>query len=152
MPESLEAVVDIVAPPARVWEVISDPGRMPDFSPTTKAMKPLGEPKAGTWTVNWNQAGWKMWPTSSRILAYEPEREFAFKMNENGVTWRFTLEPTANGTRLTQVRDASSGVRWPVRKAIDLLFGGEKTFEQDLLGGMTTTLAKIKAAAETAPA
>ncbi|HLS77888.1 MAG TPA: SRPBCC family protein [Nocardia sp.] len=150
MAENLEATVDIVAPPSTVWQIVGDPARMPDFSPTTRAMKPLGAPKAGTWTVNWNKVGWKVYPSTSRIVAYEPERELAFRMNENGVTWRFRLEPTANGTRLTQVRDASNGVRWPVRKAIDLLFGGEKAFEQELLAGMTETLARIKAAAETA--
>ncbi|WP_040799153.1 SRPBCC family protein [Nocardia higoensis] len=152
MAESLEAEVDIVAPPERVWKILTDLDRMPEFSPTTKAMKPLGTPKAGTWTVNWNKAGWRVWPTSSRIVSYEPEREFAFRMNENGVTWRFTLEPTSTGTRLTQLRDASAGVRWAPRKAIDLLFGGETAFEKQLIGGMTTTLARIKAAAETTTA
>lgn len=150
MAETLEAVVDILAPPEKVWRVLTDLDRMPEFSPTTRAMKPLGAPKVGTWTLNWNKSGWRVWPTSSRIVAYEPEREFAFRMNENGTTWRFTLEPTQNGTKLTQVRDASAGVRWASKKGIDLLFGGEATFDRQLLDGMTTTLARIKAAAETA--
>ncbi|WP_067852084.1 SRPBCC family protein [Nocardia shimofusensis] len=150
MAENLEATVDIIAPPERVWRVVSDLDRMSEFSPTTRRMKTLGTPKAGAWTVNWNKKGWKVWPTSSRIVSYDPERELAFRMNENGTTWSFTLEPTATGTRLTQRRDASAGVPWPIRKAIDVFFGSETSFEKDLVGGMTTTLARIKAAAETA--
>lgn len=149
MAENLEAAVDIIASPERVWRVLTDLDRMPEFSPTTRRMKPLGTPKVGTWTLNWNKQGKWVWPTSSRIISYEPEREFAFRMNENGITWRFTLEPTATGTRLTQARDVSAGVRWVPRKLIELLFGGEATFERDLVEGMNTTLGRVKVAAET---
>lgn len=150
MAQNLEAAVDIIAPPERVWQIVTDLDRMPEFSPTTRRMKALGTPKVGTWTINWNKVGRRVWPTSSRIISYEPEREFAFRMNENGITWRYIFEPTATGTRLTQLRDVSAGVRWVPRKAINLLFGGEAAFESDLIDGMKTTLARIKAAAETA--
>lgn len=150
LPKNLEATVDILAAPERVWQIVSDLSRMPEFSPMTRKMIPLGTPKAGTWTVNWNKDGWKVWSTSSRIVRFEPEREFAFRMNENGTTWSFTLEPIANGTRLTERRDVSAGVRWPVRKVIDTVLGGEPAFEENLLDGMKKTLAAIKAAAEAA--
>ncbi|TQM30081.1 SRPBCC family protein [Nocardia bhagyanarayanae] len=148
MPNHLEAAVDIAAPPERVWQIVSDLKRMPEFSPMTVRMIPLGTPKAGTWTVNWNKDGWKRWPTTSRIVRFEPNQAFAFRMNENYTVWSYTLEPTATGTRLVERRDVSNGVAWAVRKAIDTVLGGEQAFEANLVRGMNATLAKIKATAE----
>ncbi|MGN2635544.1 SRPBCC family protein [Nocardia takedensis] len=148
MPEPLEAAIDISAPPERVWQVVSDLRRMPEFSPSTRKMVPLGTPKVGTFTVNWNKIGWKVYPTTSRIVRFEPGKSFAFRMNENFTTWSFTLEPTATGTRLVQRRDVEDGVSWPVRKAIDALLGGERTFEANLVAGMNETLGRIKKVVE----
>lgn len=148
MPQKLEATIDISAPPEQVWAVVSDLARMPEFSPNTVRMVPLGRPKTGTWTVNWNRDGKKYYPTTSRIVRYEPNRAFAFRMNENFTVWSYTLEPTATGTRLIERRDVANGVSWPVRKMIDTLLGGEQKFEAHLVKGMNETLGKIKAAVE----
>lgn len=148
MPNTLEATIDIAATPDKVWAVVSDLGRMPEFSPTTLKMIPLGTPRAGTWTVNFNKVGRKYYPTTSRIVRYEPDQAFAFRMNENGTVWSYTLEPTAAGTRVTERRDVPNGVRKPVRLMIDALLGGEQQFEADLVAGMNETLGKIKAAVE----
>ncbi|MBF6426448.1 SRPBCC family protein [Nocardia cyriacigeorgica] len=149
MPNTLEATIDIAAPPEKVWAVISDLKRMPEFSPQCVKMVPLGMPKAGTWTLNFNKDGFKRWPTSSRIVRYEPNQAFAFRMNENRTVWSYTLEPTATGTRLIERRDVPNGVTWIVRKAIDGVLGGEEAFEAALVQGMNETLAKIKTTVET---
>ena len=46
----LQAQIDIDAPPARVWSLISDFRRMPEWSPQCRLMKPLGAVKPGTRT------------------------------------------------------------------------------------------------------
>ncbi|BCK58937.1 SRPBCC family protein [Nocardia wallacei] len=148
MPNTLEATVDISAPPERVWAVVSDLKRMPEFSPNTVRMVALGAPRTGAWTVNLNRDGRKYYPTTSRIVRFEPNRAFAFRMNENGTVWSYTLEPTESGTRLIERRDVPNGVRKPVRVLIDAFLGGEEQFESNLLRGMNETLGKIKAAAE----
>ncbi|ATL71031.1 SRPBCC family protein [Nocardia terpenica] len=151
MPNTLEAAVQIAAPPDRVWAIVSDLRRMPEFSPTTIRMIPLGSPRAGTWTVNLNRDGAKpyyIYPTTSRIVRYEPDRAFAFRMTENGTVWSYTLEPADGGTRLVERRDVPIGVRKPVRMMIDRFLGGEEQFEANLMTGMQATLEKIKAAAE----
>ncbi|NKY52635.1 SRPBCC family protein [Nocardia vermiculata] len=149
MPNTLEATVDIAAGPDRVWAVVSDLARMPEFSPTTVRMIPLGGTvHAGTWTVNLNKVRGMYYPTTSRIVRHEPNQAFAFRMNENGTVWSYSLEPIESGTRLTERRDVPNGVRKPVRIAIDKFLGGEQQFEGDLVAGMNETLAKIKAAAE----
>ncbi|MBO0856006.1 MAG: SRPBCC family protein [Nocardia sp.] len=148
MPNPLEATIDIAAAPEQVWAVVSDLGRMPEFSPSTLRMIPLGKPQPGAFTLNLNKVGRKYYPTTSRIVRYERDRAFAFRMNENGTVWSFTLEPTESGTRLTERRDIPNGVTKPVRIMIDALLGGEQKFEADLTDGMTATLQKIKAVVE----
>lgn len=46
----LQAHVDINAPVAKVWELISDLRRMPEWSPQCRWMKPFGPVRQGTRT------------------------------------------------------------------------------------------------------
>jgi uncharacterized protein YndB with AHSA1/START domain len=144
----LETSVDIAATPEQVWAVVSDLERMPEWSPQCTKMKVFGEVREGARTVNLNKDGWKRWPTTARVVRFEPNRAVAFKIVENRMVWSFELEPTAGGTRLTQRRDTSAGQSAFSRNAIKLALGGEESFESTLVAGMNDTLAKIKAAVE----
>ncbi len=148
LPKNLEVAIDIAAPPDRVWAVVSDLKRMPEFSPQCVRMLPLGKPKAGTWVLNLNTDGKKYWPTTARIVRYEANQAFAFKINENRAIWSYTLEPTESGTRLVERRDFPNGTTWFSRKSINAALGGEAPFEEELVRGMHETLDKIKKAAE----
>ncbi|QLY30683.1 SRPBCC family protein [Nocardia huaxiensis] len=148
MPKNLEASIDIAAPPEKVWNVVSDLKRMPEFSPQCIRMQPLGSVRTGTWTINLNKDGAKVWPTTSRIVRFEPNRALAFRMTENRTIWSFTLEPTATGTKVTQRRDVVGQVPWIIRKMIDTSLGGEQNFETGLEQGMNETLGKIKRVVE----
>ncbi|WP_330250803.1 SRPBCC family protein [Nocardia sp. NBC_00565] len=150
MPKNIEATIDIAAPPERVWAVVSDLRRMPEFSPQCVRMLALGAPKAGTWTINLNTDGKKYWPTTARIVRYEPNQAFAFRINENRSIWSYTLEPTATGTRLIERRDVPNGTSWFSRRAINAAMGGEQPFEAELERGMKVTLDKIKSVVEAA--
>ena len=68
LPKNLEVSIEIAASPERVWAVVSDLKRMPEFSPQCVRMLPLGTPKTGTWTININRDGKKFWPTTARIV------------------------------------------------------------------------------------
>ncbi len=149
LPKNLEASIDIAASPERVWEVISDPSRMPEFSPQCVRMIPIGKPKAGTLTINVNRDGWKFWPTTSRILRYEKNSALAFRVSQNRTVWTYTLEPTEEGTRLVERRDVPNGTTWVSRTLINAVLGGEPAFEENLVRGMNESLAKIRTAAET---
>ncbi|MEU7765876.1 SRPBCC family protein [Nocardia sp. NPDC049190] len=148
MPKNLEVTIDIAASPERVWAVVSDLARMPEFSPQCVRMVALGSIRAGTWTINLNRDGKKYWPTTARILRYEPGRAFTFRINENRSVWSYLLEPTETGTRLIERRDMPNGTTWVSRRAIDAALGGEQPFEEALLRGMTRTLDNIKLAVE----
>lgn len=149
MPKSLEASIDIAAAPEQVWNVISNLKRMPEFSPQTLRMQPIGKKiRTGTWTINFNTDGKAYWPTTSRVVRFEPNKAIAFRVNENRAIWSFTLEPTTDGTRLVQRRDCPNGTTWFSRKSIDAAMGGEEHFEQVLVQGMNETLGRIKATLE----
>ncbi|MFG1790190.1 SRPBCC family protein [Nocardia sp. NPDC049149] len=148
MAKNLEVTIDITAPPEQVWAVVSDLGRMPEFSPQCVRMLLLGSAKPGTWTLHLNKDGKKYWPTTGRIVRFEPNRSFAFKINDNRTIWSYTLEPTETGTRLTERRDVPNGTTWISRKAINAALGGEEAFEEELVRGMNETLGKIKAVVE----
>ncbi|MRH91969.1 SRPBCC family protein [Nocardia sp. SYP-A9097] len=148
MPNTLEASIDIAAAPEQVWSVISDLKRMPEFSPATVRMQPLGKTRTGTWTVNLNRDGAKFYPTTSRVVRFEPNHAIAFRMNENRTIWSFTLEPTESGTRVIQRRDIPNGVNPVIRKLIDTVLGGEQIFEANLVTGMNETLDRIKRTVE----
>ena len=152
MPANLSTSVDIAATPEKVWEIVSDLKRMAEWSPSTaKVIVRGGEIKQGATMVNINRMGLKVWPTQSKVIAYEPERRIAFKIRENHSTWIYELEPTADGgTRLTETRDVSNDTTKLSKVLIDKVLGGEPTFEAHLMTGMKQTLAKIKSEAETA--
>ncbi|WP_460720623.1 SRPBCC family protein [Nocardia heshunensis] len=150
MPNNLEATIDIAAAPEQVWSVVSDLKRIREFSPQTLRMQPLGRTvHTGTWTVNLNKASGYVYPTTSRVVRFEPNKAIAFRMTENRTVWSYTLEPTAEGTRLVQRRDVPNGKLpgW-LQKAIDTVFGGEQPFEGALVAGMNETLGKIKQTVE----
>ena len=77
-----------------------------------------------------------------------PERKLAFRVPINNTVWSYELEPTANGTKLVETRHAENGVTAFSTMSVNAALGGVPTFEKELIAGMNTSLARIKAAAE----
>lgn len=144
----LKAEIEINAPVAKVWSLVSDPSRMPQWSPQCRIMKALGPIRPGTRTINLNRRGLLFWPTTSVITEVVPERKFAFRIPINTSVWSYELEPTATGTRLIETRHAENGVTAVSTAVTKAALGGVDSFEQELLEGMSQGLARIKAAAE----
>lgn len=145
----LQTHIDIDAPVAKVWELISDFRRMPQWSPQCRWMKPLGAVRPGTRTINFNRRGWTYWPTTSVITEYVPQRKLAFRVSENHSVWSYELEPTAQGTRVTESRHVENGATTAFSAfMVGKFMGGTPNFEQELVEGMNASLNRIKAAAE----
>ena len=68
----LQAHVDIDAPVATVWELISDLRRMPQWSPQCRWMKPFGPVRQGTRTLNLNRRKRMFWPTTCTVVEIVP--------------------------------------------------------------------------------
>jgi uncharacterized protein YndB with AHSA1/START domain len=144
----LQAQIDINAPVPKVWALISDFKRMPEWSPQCRLMKALGPLRQGTRTVNFNRRNFLFWPTTSTLTEVIPEKKLAFRVNTNNTIWSYELEPIANGTRVVESRNAENGVKPSANFTVDKLFGGVPNFERELIDGMNTSLERIKAAAE----
>jgi uncharacterized protein YndB with AHSA1/START domain len=145
----LQAQVDIDAPVGKVWGLITDLNRMPQWSPQCRMMKALGPLRQGTRTLNLNRRHRLFWPTTCTLTEVIPERKLAFKVNANGTIWSYELEPTEHGTRVVESRHAENGVKASSNMVVGALFGGVPNFERELVDGMNLSLARIKAAAET---
>ncbi|WP_066899534.1 SRPBCC family protein [Mycolicibacterium houstonense] len=144
----LQATVDIDAPVDKVWALISDLRRMPQWSPQCRLMKPLGPVRPGTRTFNLNRRKFVFWPTTSRITEVIDKQKLAFLVEGNNTIWSYELEPTATGTRVTESRHAENGTTAVSNALVNALFGGVPSFEDELVDGMNASLARIKAAAE----
>ncbi len=144
----LQAQIDINAPVPKVWALISDFNRMPQWSPQCRLMKAFGPVRQGTRTININRRNFLFWPTTSTVTEIVPEKKLAFRVNANGTVWSYELEPTERGTRVVETRHAENGVKAASNFTVNALFGGVPNFERELVDGMNTSLARIKAAAE----
>jgi len=146
--------VHMAAAPERIWDLISDVTNIGRFSPETFEAEWLDGatgPALGArfrGHVRRNGRGPVYWTTCT-VVACEPGREFAFGVGAEGKalnTWRYTLDPTGDGTDVTesfQLTDkALLRFYWMI---LGTLRG--RTNEN----GMRTTLERIRAEAE-APA
>ena len=144
----LQAQVDIKAPVSKVWALVSDFRRMPQWSPQCRLMRPLGPVRQGTRTVNLNRRNFLFWPTTSTVVEMIPDQKLAFRVNANNTIWSYELQPIPEGTRVIESRHAENGVKPVSSMAVNALLGGTASFERELVDGMNASLAKIKAEAE----
>ena len=146
----LEASIHIDAPPARVWEIVSDQRRMNEWSPETWRQKFFGdEIGVGTRSININKRKGFFWPTASKISEFEPEKRIAFFVSGSSTTWSYDLAPNGGGTTVTERRELKGGRRSVASKVTAALaLGGVAEHDAELLAGMEETLARIKAEAE----
>jgi uncharacterized protein YndB with AHSA1/START domain len=145
----LQAQIDIDAPVDKVWSLVSDLSRMPQWSPQCRVMRALGPVRQGTTTINFNRRGrFFWWPTTSVVTEVIPEKKLAFRVPINHTIWSYELEPTETGTRLVESRHAENGVTAFSNLSVNALMGGVPSFERELVEGMNATLSRIKAAAE----
>jgi uncharacterized protein YndB with AHSA1/START domain len=142
--------VTIAAPPDAVWALVTDLGRMGEWSPETTSCRWFGRrtgPEVGATFVGWNRRGWARWCTTNAVERAEPGQLFGWRVRETGVRWSYELEQEGDGTRLTEIRDLSRARTWLLR-ATGVFVGGVDDHADELRAGMRTTLDRIKAAAE----
>lgn len=144
--------LDIEADAGALYGMVSDLPRIGEWSPECEGVEWEGDvavPVEDTTFVGHNAVGPGRrirYSRHGRVLVADPGREFAFITDEGGresTAWRYRFEPQADGrTRVTE----SYEVRWiPTwARILDVPLNRHK----ELLGGMRTTLERLKAAAE----
>lgn len=153
-----EVSVEIDAPPERVYALVSDITRMGEWSPECRSCRwakgSTGPAVGARFKARNKGRRGPSWFNTPTVTVASPGREFAFNRGGPGIgsyTWRYVLEPTATGTRLTESYDAERPLprvtSWFTAKWV-----GSADRDEDLREGMRTTLARIKAAAEASQA
>lgn len=147
----LEVSRTINASPEAVWDAISDVTRMGEWSPechTCEWADGATGPAVGARFIGHNRNGDHEWTTTAEITECVPNQVFAF----DGVFgdlrfshWRYVIEPTADGCRVTEVWD--DGRPEEVIEITKAISGVEDRGEHNRRG-MEQTLARLAAALE----
>jgi uncharacterized protein YndB with AHSA1/START domain len=144
--------VHFAAPPAQVWDLVSDVTRIGEFSPETfeaQWLDGVTGPRAGArfrGHVRRNGRGPVYWTTCT-VTVSDPGREFAFAVNGPGEvivnTWRYRLDPREDGTDVTESFELPGTL--PMRLYWSVAGGARLRTN---LTGMRVTLEKMKAIVE----
>ncbi len=151
-----EVSIRIEAAPARVWELVGDPTRMGEWSPECRRVTWAGAgsaPGVGAKFKGHNHRGWRRWTTTGTIVAFDPERDIAWNVDFAGFPvahWSYRIEPETGGASCTVV-ETFRDRRNQAFRALGPVARGVRDTTAHNRAGMEETLARVKAAAETAP-
>ena len=101
-----EASLETKAPPARVWQIWSDVDTWPEWNPDMKESRLDGPLKVGTTGMINTRSGGKH---DVVVTQFEDGRRFELEstaMPGTKMAIRATVEPTANGARISQAFEA----------------------------------------------
>lgn len=148
----------INASPERVWALVADVDLMPSLSPELQRVEWLDgaiAPAVGSRFVGYSKHdALGEWSTTSHVIEFEPERVFAWAVDNTETptaVWRFTVEPKDDGTQLSewmQMGPGRSGLSFAIDRMPDkeekIVFVRMREFEKNMAG----TVEQIKKLAE----
>jgi hypothetical protein len=144
--EILSASVDVDATADRIYSIVSDVTRIPQWSPEVVRVEKLSADSFQAW----NRRRLGRWKTAATIVEAIPGRRFSFVVQALGgdwTQWTYALEPHAGGTRLTQQFRMCVAMPMAVLmfERLALLVMDRRT---DLQSNMETSVQRIMAMAE----
>ncbi len=152
MPEPTAVSTAVHAPAEHVWDLISDIGRMGEWSPETTHCRWLDGaegPQVGARFVGTNAIPGQRWRTTCTVTESERGRVFAFMVRGAGLfpiaTWRYDIAPAEDGCVVTETtEDLRAGVLRRLAQLVQRI-PDRSTHNR---AGMVETLRRLKAAAE----
>ena len=149
-----EARIHVSAPAEKVYDLVSDVTRIPEWSPECVRCEWIGGatgPAVGAHFKGTNKRSFIRWSTKPRVVAAEPGQEFAFVANAIPVgdttKWTYRFEPSpSGGTDVTESFEIVHDV--PRYIVLGEKIMGIKDRKADLEANMQQTLERIKSAAE----
>jgi len=148
-PPALAVTVSTVVPasPDLVYAMLSDVTAIGARSPETYAAQWLdGAGEEGSRFKGRNRIGFLRWSTVATVTEAAAGRAFAFETSAPSRTsWRYDLEAVDGGTRVTESMCKQEQQPLPIR--LMQRAAGVSDREAHLRAGMTTTLARLAAAA-----
>lgn len=101
--------IHVDAPPVEVYALVADVTRTPEWSPEVVRCRWTGpaRPAPGARFRGTSRSGLLRWTRTCEVQAAIPGVEFSFTtlrdaINRDSTTWRFTFEPSGQGTLLTE--------------------------------------------------
>ncbi len=146
----LRAEATIDAPPDQVWDLLTDFGRMSEWSPELVKMVPLkrGGLRLGQWYLGINRRKAVVWPTRSVLAVLEPGRTLAWDTKSSGARWIWEVAPAGGSTHVVHRRPVPSSLTAMGKVFTGAFLGGSEGHADELEEGMAQTVARLKAAAE----
>jgi uncharacterized protein YndB with AHSA1/START domain len=146
----LRAEATIAAPPGRVWSLVTDVSRMPEWSPELVRMLPLkrGGMRRGQWYLGINRRKGVVWPTRSVVAVLEPGRSAAWDTTTSGARWIWEVAPSGEGTHVVHRRPVPERQTLLSQVFARLFLGGVEDHADELETGMAATVQGLKAVAE----
>lgn len=150
-----EVTREIAAAPERVWSLVADVTRMAEWSPVIVRCEWVGDAtqaEVGARFVGHNRQSGARWSRECVITTCDPGAEVAFETLFSGAPstrWRYRLEPSDEGTTLTESYEVVAMPRWV--RALRRVPGMVERSRRDARRGMELTLERIGELAETAP-
>ena len=140
----------MAAPPAKVWALVTDTSRMPEWSPELVRMLPLkgGGLRRGQWYLGINRRKGVVWPTRNVVGVLEPGRSLAWDTTSSGARWIWELSPSGEGTRVVHRRPVPERLTLMSGLFARFFLGGAVDHADELEAGMARTLERLKAVAE----
>ena len=101
------ATVEVAADPDTVYALVSDIGRMGEWSPEAVGGDWLdgGTGQAGDRFEGHNRSGEREWTRECVVARAEPGQDFTFvvgSVEANCTWWSYEMEPSTTGTKLTE--------------------------------------------------
>jgi uncharacterized protein YndB with AHSA1/START domain len=153
-PDSDSWSTEIDAAPERVWDLISDPTRTPEWSPVCHRVEWVGDvrsPNVGARFRGDNKLNGARWSRECRITEAEEPRSFAWSTFVNGresTRWRYDLTPSGEAaTHLTESYEVRYVPRWLC--LLWMVPGARAKSDRDRDWNVRTSLERLKALAET---
>jgi len=146
----LRAEVTVAASPGRVWQVLTDFARMPEWSPELVRMVPLkrGGLRPQQWYLGINRRGPVVWPSRNVVAVVEPGRRVAWDTTTSGARWIYDVAEDGAGTRVTLSRPVPRRLTTASNVFARFLLGGAESHADELEDGMRQTLDRLRRTVE----
>lgn len=147
----LRAETHVAAPRDRVWSVLADLARMPDWSPELVRMVPLkrGGLRLGQSYVGVNRRKAVIWPTRNVVVGLEPGRLLAWETTSSGARWIWELIDEDGGTRVVHRRPVPRRLTALSAVFASAFLGGVGGHADELEAGMAQTVRRLAEAVQT---
>lgn len=138
---AVSASIDVAAPPEAVFALVADPHRHPELDGSGTLRRALSGPRrlALGDTFGMRMRWGLPYVMRNTVVELEPDRLIAWR-HPGRHRWRYALEPTATGTRVTETFDWSTS---PLPRVLERLRVPARN-----LRSIEATLQRLKAVAE----